>query len=72
MLELAVKDLCFLGYGKKVHIKRPAYEQIRWTYCGGIWDNDEFEKGLLGLTENAKELCKNCVREYKRLKRDKV
>ena len=62
MVEIKKKDLCFVGSGDKIHIK---YNN-RFTYCASELGNPLKEKGLIALTEKARELCRNCLREYKK------
>lgn len=64
MIEIECRNLCFVGNGNKIHIK---YNN-QFTYCASEIGTSLKEKGLVGITEKAKDLCLNCLREYKKVK----
>lgn len=62
MVEILAKDLCSVGFGDKIHIKRTSL----WTYCAASPYSALNIRGLISMTEEAGKLCKNCLREYRK------
>ena len=62
MIEIKSQDLCFVGKGAQFHIR---YNE-NYTYCSARAENPVGGNWLLSLTEEAENLCKKCLREYKR------
>lgn len=63
MIEFQAKDLCYSGGGRKIHIRYNYH-----MYCSPAEGETLNEEELISLTEKADILCRNCLREYKRVK----